>query len=117
MDRKLVTRHETAAAVMDAAASAAHTPGPWSRNIRAGGKYPMVFAGRNQHVAAVQQQQDPAETEANIDLVAAAPDLLALAEAVAETIGHNGEVSRLSDYGLADLGDLARAAIAKARGQ
>lgn len=54
-----------------------HTPGPWSRNIKANGKYPVVFAGRNQHVAVVHQQKDGAETEANIDLVAAAPDLLA----------------------------------------
>lgn len=54
-----------------------HTPGPWHRNIRANGKYPVVFAGRNQHVAKVEQQSTGAETEANIDLIAAAPDLLA----------------------------------------
>jgi len=54
-----------------------HTPGPWHRNIRANGKYPVVFAGRNQHVAKVEQQTLGAETEANIDLIAAAPDLLA----------------------------------------
>lgn len=57
--------------------STQHTPGPWHRNIRADGKYPVVFAGRNQYVAITSQQKDPAETEANIDLICAAPDLLA----------------------------------------
>jgi hypothetical protein len=53
-----------------------HTPGPWYRNIRANGKYPVVFAGRNQHIAKVEQQSTGTETEANIDLIAAAPELL-----------------------------------------
>jgi hypothetical protein len=53
-----------------------HTPGPWHRNIRANGKYPVVFAGRNQHIAKVEQQSTGTETEANIDLIAAAPALL-----------------------------------------
>ena len=53
-----------------------HTLGPWHRNIRANGKYPTVFAGRNQHVAVIAQQDNPEETEANIDLIAAAPELL-----------------------------------------
>lgn len=56
----------------------AFTPGPWHRNIKAGGRYPTVFAGRNQHVATVSQQNNPEETEANISLIAAAPDLLEL---------------------------------------
>lgn len=51
------------------------TPGPWHRNIRAGGKYSTVFAGRNTHIAHVCQQPTPEETEANIDLVYAAPSL------------------------------------------
>lgn len=54
----------------------AHTPGPWHRNIRADGRYVTVFAGRNHHVAAAVQQKLAAETEANIDLIAAAPELL-----------------------------------------
>lgn len=53
-----------------------HTKGPWHRNIRADGKYPVIFAGRNQHVALATQQEDSEETEANIDLIAAAPELL-----------------------------------------
>lgn len=67
--------------------SSKHTPGPWYRNIRAKGKDPTVFAGsapNHVHVAHIQQIRDnPEETEANIDLIAAAPELLArLKEAV-----------------------------------
>ena len=83
-----------------------HTSGPWHRNIRSNGKYPVVFAGRNQHVATVSQQTNSAETEANIDLIAAAPDLLAFAQAVAAYPG--------ADAGLVIA---ARAAIAKATGE
>ena len=64
---------------------AKHTKGPWHRNIRADGKYPVVFSGRNQHVATVSQQKDGAETEANIDLIAAAPDGYELAKMILET--------------------------------
>lgn len=46
-----------------------HTPTPWGRNIRAEGKYPVIFAGRNQHVTTVCQQSNPDETEANIDFI------------------------------------------------
>lgn len=89
---------------MNAQKKSTHTPGPWSRNIRAGGKYPTVFSGRNQYVAHVVQQADPAETEANIDLIAAAPDLLA---ALRELLALNPHA-----IGAAS----ARAAIAKATG-
>lgn len=83
-----------------------HTPGPWHRNIRANGKYPTVFAGRNQHVAVVKQQGDPSETEANIDLVAAAPELLA---ALQKAVRFGGLFP--------DLRVEAEAAIAKATGE
>ena len=66
--------------------TAGHTPEPWHRNIRANGKYPVVFAGRNQHVATVCQQTDGAETEANIDLVASAPELLTMLQAAYDHI-------------------------------
>lgn len=98
----------------------AHTPGPWFRNIRANGKYPVVFAGRNQHVATVCQQKDSAETEANIDLIAAAPDLLAALHEIADidTCLHglpDKAADRCIEYAKAMLriGDCARAAIAK----
>ena len=61
---------------MTTATKQGHTVGPWHRNIRREGRYPVVFAGRNQHVATASQQDDPAETEANIDLISAAPELL-----------------------------------------
>lgn len=64
----------------------AHTPGPWHRNIPPAAKYPTVWAGRNTHVAVVvrgaPQRSGNGETmpddevEANINLIAAAPDLL-----------------------------------------
>lgn len=100
---------------------ARHTPGPWHRNIRADGKYPVVFAGRNQHVATVSQQEDGAETEANIDLVSAAPELLAALEGAIGALEFSLEFHR--DLGNSDIAfaadklDAAVKAIAKARGQ
>ena len=85
---------------------AKHTPGPWHRNIRANGHYPVVFAGRNTHVCTASQQTDPAETEANIDLLSAAPELLAACRAALLR----------DDVADSELGDLLRAAVAKAEG-
>lgn len=66
------------------------TPGPWHRNIKPARKYPTVWAGRNTHVAAVVagaprgsgngETMVDEEIEANIDLIAAAPDLYAALE-------------------------------------
>ena len=57
----------------------AHTPGPWHRNIKPASKYNVAFAGRNTHVAAVKTQGlSEVEIEANMDLIVAAPDMLAL---------------------------------------
>ena len=55
-----------------------HTPGPWHRNIPPAARYPTVWSGRNKHVAYVKTSADltPEEIEANITLIAAAPDLL-----------------------------------------
>jgi hypothetical protein len=56
----------------------AHTPGPWHRNIPPATKYTTIFAGRNTHVARLSVDGLPAaEVEANCNLIAAAPDLLA----------------------------------------
>lgn len=65
---------------------AGYTKGEWQRNIRAGGKYPVVYAGRNQHIATVSQQTDPEETEANIDLISAAPSLVEAAQYAMESL-------------------------------
>jgi histidinol-phosphate/aromatic aminotransferase/cobyric acid decarboxylase-like protein len=86
-----------------------HTPGPWHRNISADGKYPTVFAGRNQHVAVASQQKDSAETEANISLIAAAPDLLAALQRAAALL------ARYPDH--TDAWRECRAAIARATGE
>jgi hypothetical protein len=87
-----------------------HTPGPWHRNISADGKYPTVFAGRNQHVAVASQQKDSAETEANISLIAAAPDLLDALQDLLDVVGVRIDDPRIVQF------DRARAAIAKAGG-
>jgi len=87
-----------------------HTPGPWHRNIPADGKYPTVFAGRNQHVAVASQQKDSAETEANISLIAAAPDLLEALQDLLDVVGVRIDDPRIVQF------DRARAAIAKAEG-
>jgi hypothetical protein len=61
---------------------AKHTPGPWGRNIKPGSRYPVIFSGRNTHVAvACTNGLSDEEIEANIDLIAASPDLLELAQA------------------------------------
>jgi len=87
-----------------------HTQGPWHRNISADGKYPTVFAGRNQHVAIATQQKDSAETEANISLIAAAPDLLEALQGLLDVVGVRIDDPRIVQF------DRARAAIAKAGG-
>ena len=54
-----------------------HTPGPWGRNIAPAWKYPIIFAGRNTHVAYIfTNELSESEQEANANLIAAAPDLL-----------------------------------------
>jgi hypothetical protein len=87
-----------------------HTQGPWHRNIPAEGKYPTVFAGRNQHVAVASQQKDSAETEANISLIAAAPELLNALSALLRVCDEELDPKRTPEMAI------ARAAIAKAEG-
>lgn len=74
------------------------TPGGWGRNIPPASRYPVIFAGRNTHVAQVLSRGLPPEqVEANANLIAAAPDLLALAERVAGLNRDAGEVAQLID--------------------
>ena len=78
------------------------TPGPWRKGERVsyGGNahgFPIYFNDDGEQVV------DYVYTEADADLIAAAPDLLRALECLLE-MGH------------AKAGDLARAAIAKARG-
>lgn len=62
-----------------AAVSARHTKGPWHRNVPPATKYITIWSGRNTHVARVvtDGRLTPEEVEANCDLIAAAPELLA----------------------------------------
>ena len=48
-----------------------HTPGPWT--YESGENYPRIFAGRKVIAQAIGNSE---ETEANVYLIAAAPDLL-----------------------------------------
>jgi hypothetical protein len=88
-----------------------HTPGPWQRNISA--KYP-IYAERTPgkkdwvHVAAALPCP---EAEANLRLIAAAPDLLAELESL--VAGNYGQPRGVTVPAL----DNARALIAKARGE
>lgn len=99
--------------------SAKHTPGPWHRNIRADGKYPVVFAGRNTHVATVSQQKSGDETESNIDLIAAAPDLLAMLKRCIKHVPESavaGELIMTTAIDECRIRTLAEKLIAKAEG-
>lgn len=91
--------------------STTHTPGPWDRNIRPASRYPIIFAGRNTHVAQVcTRGLSEAEQEANCNLIAAAPELLAALQALLAD-------KYLADPINADRMAQARAAIARATNQ
>lgn len=98
-----------------------HTAGPWNRNIKPATKYPVIYAGRNTHVAQVcTAGLTPEEIEANCDLIAAAPELL---EAIRYLVGadndiqaHRGGKHDQAMNRLAAL-DMAARAIAKATGK
>ncbi len=96
-----------------------HTKGPWHRNIRANGKYQTVFAGRNRHVAVVTQQDDPEETEANIDLIAAATEMLRILEDALLQVGVGWQASIPEDeaFKLPTWVHEARRVARKARGE
>lgn len=60
-----------------------HTPGPWSRNIKPARKYTVIFSGRSTHVArVVPDGLSDEEVEANCDLIAVAPEMLAALRAI-----------------------------------
>lgn len=81
--------------------AASHTPGPWHRNIPPASKYPTVWSGRNTHVAAICPgaprrsgngcSMSEEEQEANINLIAAAPELLAALRLLEQRVLANGE--------------------------
>lgn len=84
-----------------------HTPGPWHRNIKPASRYPVIFAGRNTHVAMLLKSDVTLEElEANADLIAAAPSMLAALQAISRGYGVT--------FQDAAVRDLAQQAIAKA---
>jgi hypothetical protein len=91
----------------------AHTPGPWHRNIAPASKYPVIFAGRNTHVALTLTQGLPVEQqEANANLIAAAPVLLAAAQEMLRVETSQGISDRVFDAAL----DTLTTAIRRAHG-
>lgn len=96
-----------------------HTPGPWKAEIH------CVWGGPNldRYVAATGTGIGEQEQQANARLIAAAPDLLAALEAIEARISGTYDNPALMDFGPlsidaeADCSAIARAAIAKARGQ
>ena len=48
-----------------------HTPTPWHRNIKPATKYPVIFAGRNTHIAAISVKSglSDEEIEANLEFL------------------------------------------------
>lgn len=96
------------------ATKAAHTPGPW--NYWAGIAYAQGVVTQDRtagHVAIPVEMPDDGVMVANARLIAAAPELLEIAEAIDEDIGYYGGGAKLSPHFLGRL----RAAIAKARGE
>lgn len=100
-----------------------HTPAPWaSDNTR---KYYDAWLIRHNGIAVARMMQDTTRTkeehEANAQLIAAAPELLAFASLVArmKTEDEMGENSPASEDWIATLNELiasARAVVAKASG-
>lgn len=93
-----------------------HTPGPWvvvhQFNVAAGRRMIASTATISGNI----QTGDAlvAENEANACLIAAAPDLLAVARQVVENSAATCDRMWVSD---AELADMARLAIAKAEGR
>lgn len=105
-----------------------HTPGPWYRNVPPARQYPTVFAGRNTHIAALRPDSriSDEEAEANLNLIAAAPLLLAACEqaetvldAIEKACKANGDADApgVTFCGLYDAHTDLRNAIAAARGE
>jgi hypothetical protein len=94
-----------------------HTPGPWYRNIPPATKYAVIFAGRNTHVTVLSVRGLPAEeVEANCDLIAAAPQLLAALK-VAQDILIDFLTSDNADSVDSEKLEQIQAAITKAEGR
>jgi len=66
-----------------------HSSGGWNRNIPPARKYPVIFAGRNKHVCRlITDGMTDEEVEANANLIAVAPDMLATMDELARAVAH-----------------------------
>jgi len=94
-----------------------HTQGPWGRNIAPAWKYPVIFAGRNTHVAKIITDELPeSEQEANAHLIAAAPDLLQALEDAAFLMRMAAKIAGPMQDSFKRSAEDAAKALAKAEG-
>ena len=91
-----------------------HTPGPWEikRHFDPGYKFisAPTHSGLAQVVWCMEDEERSPSCEANAYLIAAAPELLEALEMMLE-------MSEMGGFGKAAAEDVARAAIAKAKGE
>lgn len=90
-----------------------HTPGPWEPECRSGDW--VVISARDKNAVAWPNRPRGNEVEANVRLIAAAPDLLEALQSIADCCN---EDHTARDYASrqAEIRGIARAAIAKATG-
>lgn len=76
----------------------------WSRNIKPASKYPVIFAGRNTHIASVSVSglSEP-EIEAHCNLITAAPELLKSLKQLVERCNDPAITNILNEAGQAGL--------------
>jgi hypothetical protein len=92
-----------------------HTKGPWSLTTGASGQVHVAFGHDGQYIAKVDAcpVRSVDENEANARLITAAPDILAALDTIA-----NPRRGRPEEYwDVTEIGNFARAAIARAMGQ
>ncbi|MBS7790293.1 hypothetical protein KTR66_09815 [Roseococcus sp. SDR] len=90
-------------------ANTKHTPGPWA--VSDGGVFPAIWDADGRHLATMSDCGD--EMEANAQMMAAAPDLLAALRVALDHMQASIETCRRAPHDIA----AARAAIAKAEGR
>lgn len=94
------------------------TPGPWSRNIRPAKKFTTVFAGRNTHICRlVGEHIDDESAEANISLIAAAPELYCALKDAVERLRFAAKKLDNADFVIDAMAKPFEDLLAKARGE
>lgn len=94
-----------------------HTPGPWYCRSNPAQRYPVVFSGKTKVARAVTSKLSQHEIEANINLISAAPDMLAALERILYAHDNHGNGAAMGEAILCrQYAEMARAAINKAKG-